>query len=72
MLRYLIGTIDYRITYVLEDGLRGYTDADWAINEETRRLIGAYIFILYSGAISWSSKLQLTVALLLCEAEYIA
>ena len=72
VLRYLKGTIDYGITYGLEEGLRGYTDADWATNEETRRSVGAYVFILYGGAISWSSKLQLTVALSSCEAEYMA
>jgi hypothetical protein len=49
----------------------GYTDADWAGDAATRRSTSGYIFNLGSGAISWSSKRQPTVALSSCEAEYV-
>jgi len=52
VLRYLKGTLDYEITYGKADGLIGFIDADWATDQESRRSLGAYIFILYGGAIS--------------------
>ena len=62
---YLRSTIDYCITFGGEsnDKLVGYTDASFAEDSATRRSTGAYIFTLNGGPISWSSKLQLTVAL---------
>lgn len=72
VLRYLQGTKHLGITYGGGEGLIGYTDADWAGDEETRRSTGGYIFTLYGGAISWSSKRQLSVALSSCESEYMA
>lgn len=69
--RYLRGTVHYELVYKgsLED-LTGYTDSDWA-GDSTRRSTSGYLFNLGSGAISWSSKRQATVALSTCEAEYI-
>ena len=73
VLRYLKGTKHLGITYGTgHDVLIGYTDADWATDEETRLSVGGYIFSLYGGAITWSSKRQLSVALSSCEAEYMA
>ena len=72
VLRYLKGTLDYGITYGTANGLEGFTDADWASDVETRRSLGAYIFLLYGGAISWTSKRQQSIALSSCEAEYMA
>ena len=51
--------------------LMGYTDADWAGDQDTRRSTSGYVFGIGSGAISWQSKRQPTVALSTCEAEYI-
>ena len=51
--------------------MSGFIDADWAGDQDTRRLTSGYVFNIGSGAISWSSKRQLTVALSSCEAEYI-
>lgn len=48
-----------------------YTDSDWAGDTATRRSTSGYVFNVESGAISWSSKRQATVALSTCEAEYI-
>ena len=72
VLRYLQGTKELGITYGGGDGLLGYTDADWAGDSTTRKSTGAYLFTLYGGAISWSSKLQTCVALSSCESEYMA
>ena len=69
--RYLHGTQDFELVYRGDlTRLVGYTDADWAGDVSTRRSTSGYIFNLGSGAISWSSKRQPTVALSSCEAEY--
>ena len=43
--------------------LEGYTDADWAGYKVDQRSTSGFVFSLESGAISWSSKKQPTVAL---------
>ena len=69
--RYLRGTILLNLIYKGDlDALMGYSDADWAGDSETRRSTSGYVFNIGSGAISWSSKRQPTVALSTCEAEY--
>jgi hypothetical protein len=45
-------------------------DVDWADNVSDRRSTSGFMFSFGSGAISWSSKNQLTVALSSIEAEY--
>jgi hypothetical protein len=45
-------------------------DADWVGNVLDRRLTSGFMFSLGSGAISWSSTKQPTVALLSTKAEY--
>ena len=56
--------------------LIGYTDSDWGGDLSTRRSTTGYINTIQiddeSIPISWNSKLQKTVALSSCEAEYIA
>ena len=69
--RYIKGTLDLKLTY--KEPLRTlerYTGADWAGNLDTQRLTSKFLFNLGSGAISWSSKRQPTVALSSCKAEY--
>lgn len=70
--RYLRATVHWHLTYKgpLED-LVGYTDSNWAGDHGTRKSTSGYVYNLGSGAISWSSKRQATVALSTCEAEYI-
>ena len=56
VIRYLKGTLDYDISYDTSDGLKGFTDADWVSDVETRRSLGAYVYLLFGGAVSWISK----------------
>ena len=69
--RYLKATVNLELTFRGSIfPLEGYSDADWAGDQDTRRSTSGYIFNIGSGAISWSSKRQPTVALSTCEAEY--
>ena len=69
--QYIKGTLDLELTFKGPlKPLAGYTDADWAGDLDTRRSTSGFLFNLGSGAISWSSKRQPTVALSSCEAEY--
>jgi transposase InsO family protein len=75
VLRYLASTQDLGITYepsYTSDDLKGYADADFAGDIDTRRSTTGYVFTLSGGAISWSSRLQPTVAVSTAEAEYMA
>jgi hypothetical protein len=73
VLRYLSGTASYGIIFGgTRSGLEAYTDADYAGDIDTRRSTTGYVFILNGGAISWSSRLQQTVAASTTEAEYMA
>ena len=70
--RYLRGTQKLELVYGGEKrGLEGYIDADGA-SQEHRRAISGYVFLVDSGAISWSSKKQELVTLSTTEAEYVA
>ena len=52
--------------------LKGYLDSDWVSCLDIRRSITGYIFTLLNNPISWNVQIQKTVALLTCEAEYMA
>ena len=52
--------------------LQGFVDADWGGDYTTRKSTTGYLFLFGNSAVSWSSKLQKTVALSSCEAEYMA
>ncbi|CAH9095255.1 unnamed protein product [Cuscuta epithymum] len=74
ILRYVAGTLEFGVWYesVKHFKLRGYTDSDWAGCIDDRKSTSGSVFDLGSGAITWSSKKQDTVALSTSEAEYIA
>lgn len=73
LLRYVRGTMAMGIQYGgATTGLLGYCDADYAGDQDSRRSTTGYVFLLHGGAISWSSRLQRTVAASTCEAEYMA
>jgi hypothetical protein len=75
VLRYLANTQDYGILFepsYVSNELKGYADADFAGDIDTRRSTTGYVFTLCGGAISWSSRLQPTVAVSTAEAEYMA
>jgi len=68
---YLRGTIDLQLTFRGElTDLVGYSDSDWGGDPATHRSTAGFVFNIGSGAISWSSKRQPTIALSTCEAEY--
>ena len=52
--------------------LHGYSDSDWAGDQEQRRSTGGYIFLLAHAAISWKSQKQRLVTLSSTEAEYVS
>ncbi|KAK5996264.1 Retrovirus-related Pol polyprotein from transposon TNT 1-94 [Cladobotryum mycophilum] len=71
ILRYMKGTSNWSLCYEGKaNNLHGYTDADYAGDKSSRRSTAGYLFSLGSGAISWQSKKQPTIALSTCEAEY--
>ena len=73
LLRYLQGTKTINLTFTPNKGhLQGYTDSDWASDEESRRSTTGYIFTFGGTPISWRTRKQPTVALSSCEAEYMA
>jgi len=74
ILRYVKGTKNYGLVLGPTEGpfLYGYTDADWGNDIDTRKSTTGYVFYARSGAISWCSKRQSTIALSSTEAEYIA
>lgn len=74
VLRYLKGTKNLRLAFRKDenDYMIGYCDADWATDMDERRSCTGYIFLRSSGAISWNSKRQPTVALSTAEAEYMS
>ena len=68
---YLLGTINMSLVYEGDiHNLRGFTDADYGGDLDTRRSTTGFVFDIGSGAISWSSKRQQTVSLSTCQAEY--
>ncbi|PNX98724.1 retrotransposon-related protein [Trifolium pratense] len=75
ILRYLKGTINYGVLYdkgSLNMKLEGWTDSDYAGDNDDRKSTSSYVFKLGYGEISWSSKKQPIVTLSTTEAEYVA
>ncbi|KAI5355535.1 hypothetical protein L3X38_008430 [Prunus dulcis] len=74
VLRYIQGTIDYGIEYVTGKSalLVCYCDSDWSGSEEDMKSTSGYAFSFGSGAFSWASVKQHSVALSTAEAEYVS
>ena len=76
--RYLKGTIDLKLTYCANKSCLSshpfitYSNSDHAGCLDTRRSTGGYEVKIGTGAVSWLSKKQATIALSSTEAEYIA
>ena len=75
ILRYLKGTVNFRILYKRGDRdmkITGYSDSDFAGGINDRKSTSCQIFFLGGLPITWNSVKQRVVALSTCEAEYIA
>ena len=75
LFRYLKHTQDLQLTYgpsASNELFVTYSDADYAGDDTTLRSTGAYVVMMGTGAVDWSSKLQSVVAQSTTEAEYIA
>lgn len=72
--RYLNDTTDLGIMYKRNgnEKLEAYTDSDFAGDLDDRRSTSGYVFMLSTGAVSWSSKKQPVVSLSTTKAEFIA
>jgi len=73
VLKYLKHTRNLGITYnghTEHGAFRGYSDADWAGDIETRSSTSAYVFFLFGAPITWKSSRQHTIALSSTESEY--
>ena len=69
--RYLKGTREMGITFRKGGGsLVGFTDADWASDQQDRISVSGHVFLFCGGPVSWSSRKQRSVALSSMEAEY--
>jgi hypothetical protein len=76
IMRYLKGTLTHGVMYKHKpDGkfeLIGWSDSDYAGDLNDRKSTSGYVFMLGTGAVSWSSKKQPIVTLSTTEAEYVA
>jgi hypothetical protein len=76
IMRYLKGTLTHRILYKHKPDrkfeLIGWTDSDYAGDLNDRKSTSGYVFMLGTGAVSWSSKKQPIVTLSTTKAEYVA
>lgn len=64
VLRYLKGTLDYRIWYrpIINSDLIGYSDNDWVGSIDDMNSTSGYVFSLGNGVFSWLSQKQDTTA----------
>lgn len=72
VLRFLKGTAYRGLTYSGGAELLGYTDADFAGDLDTRRSTSGFAFLYNGAAVSWTSRVQATVATSTMVAKYIA
>jgi hypothetical protein len=75
IMRYLKGTLEFGLVYTqanAKEVLLGYNDSDVGGDLEARRSTGGMAFYLNESLVTWCSHKEKTVALSLCEAEFIA
>jgi len=74
VLWYVKGSMDKGMVFEKNSSctLKGFSDADWAGDNETRRSRTGLISICGGAAISWGSQLQKTVELLTMKADHMA
>jgi hypothetical protein len=75
ILRYVTGTLDYDLRYEQHSGvshLVGYCDSDLTGDIDMSKSTSDVLLFLGNYPVSWQSLKQRVVALLSCEAEYIA
>ncbi|KAJ9533036.1 hypothetical protein QJQ45_018125 [Haematococcus lacustris] len=72
VLSFVKGTAGHGLLLGESTALQGYCDADYAGDIDTRRSTTGYVFTMGGTAVSWSSRLQPTVAAATAEAEYMA
>jgi len=72
ILQYLKSTKDKSIHYNGDCKLVGYSDADFANDESTRKSTSGYIYLLGNSPISWKSQLQRNITLSTAEAEFVS
>lgn len=78
ILRYIIGTLDHGILMphdqntIREAKIYGYSDSDWMGDQDDRKSISGYLFMLGASPISLSSNKQGIEALSSCEIVYVA
>ena len=73
VLRYLKGNVSFGLFYRNggKEELIRYTDNDYARDQDVRKSTSRYVFMLSSGAVSWSLKKQHVVTLSTTKAEFI-
>jgi hypothetical protein len=73
VVRYLKGTSNMKLCISgKEDGLHGFSDANWAESRNDRKSNSGYLFKYNGGTVSWACRKQQSVALSTCEAEFYA
>jgi hypothetical protein len=73
VLKYLLSSHQLGLCFSEGDEkLLGYCDADYAGDVDKRKSTSGFVFMMNGAAISWASKLQPTVAMSTCEAEFVA
>ena len=72
--KYLNGTIDIGLVYHGNTycALAGYSDSNFAIHLDAKRSMFGHVFTIGNSLINWKETLQLTVALSIIEAQYMA
>lgn len=74
VLRYLSGTLNYRLCFYRSGNLdlAAYSDADWANDIIDRKSYTGFVVKLGNNVINWESRKQRCVALSSTEAEYLS